>query len=59
MTNLEQTTRPETDREGFDDDAAAETRREALRRLGKLAAYTAPALLAMLTAATAQECSFC
>ena len=49
MTDPEQTTQPEVDREGPDDDAAAETRREALRRLGKLAAYTAPALLAMLS----------
>ncbi len=40
-------------------DAAAETRRQALRRMGTLAAYTAPALLAMLTAANAQECSRC
>lgn len=40
-------------------DPSGDTRREALRRMGKLAAYTGPALLAMLTAADAQLCSFC
>jgi hypothetical protein len=40
-------------------DPSGDTRREALRRVGKLVAYTGPALLAMLTAADAQICSFC
>jgi len=40
-------------------EADRNTRREALLRMGKLAAYTAPALLAMLTAAQADPCSFC
>jgi hypothetical protein len=34
-------------------DADTETRRQTIRRLGKYAAYTAPTMLAMLTATTA------
>lgn len=35
------------------DGSASETRREAVRRLGTYAAYTAPALVALLTATRA------
>lgn len=59
MPNPEQITRPEPGSVAPADDATAETRRQALRRLGKYAAYTAPALLAMLTEAKAQFCSTC
>ncbi len=34
-------------------DAEDETRRQAIRRLGRLAAYTAPTMLAMLAGTTA------
>ena len=38
-------------------DASTETRRAAVQRLGKYAAYTAPALIALLTASTSASAS--
>ena len=40
-----------------DGDPRAHTRREAVRRLGKYASYTAPALMALLAATTTASAS--
>lgn len=60
---MARTTRPDQSRptvpdpEDTDADASSETRREAVRRLGKYATYTAPALIALLTATTTASAS--
>jgi hypothetical protein len=60
---LAQTTRSDRSEEATPDpdkadaDAPSETRRETVRRLGKYATYTAPALIALLTATTTASAS--
>jgi hypothetical protein len=45
------------DPEDTNADASSETRRKVVRRLGKYATYTAPALIALLTATTTASAS--